>query len=79
MIRDISIGKKCHNTFPDVDVKGLNDKFVNIKVLTPNSNDIYFVSLEKPFSVRCVNQLEILECLPSVKSKAVGSDVLIAA
>ena len=79
VIRDIGIGQKCHNTSPDVDVKGLNDKFVKINVPTPDSNiynDLCFVPLENPFSFRCVKQLEALECLSSPKSNANGSDDL---
>ena len=74
-IRDIGIGLKCHNT-PDVDVNGLNHKFVNINVPTYDSNiynDLCFVPVENPFSFRCVNQLEVLESSSSVKSNAVGS------
>ena len=76
IIRDIGVGVKCHNT-PDVDVNGLNHKFVNINAPTPESNiynDLCFVPLENHFSFRCVNQLEVLESLSSVKSNAVGSD-----
>ena len=72
VIRDIGNGVKCHNT-PDVDINGLNHKFININIPTP---DLFFVPLENPFSFRCVNQLEVLECLSSVKSNAVGSDDL---
>ena len=32
-MRDIGNGQIFHNTSPDVDVNGLNDKFVNINVL----------------------------------------------
>ena len=79
VIRDIGILQKFHNTSPDVDVNGLNDKFVNIIVPTLDGNiynDLCFVPLENRVNFGCVNQLEVLECLSSVKSNAVDSDEL---
>ena len=78
-MRDIRIGQKCHNTFPDVDVNALNDKFININVSNPDSSiydDFCFVPLGNPFSFQCVYQLEVLKCLSSVRLNTIGVDDL---
>lgn len=83
VIKSIGIGQKTSNVVADVNADLLNKQFigdnsdVNSTDICTNFYSSYCnVSVENRFTFRCVNHIEILNGVRSIKSNAIGLDEL---
>lgn len=70
-VAKLTLGELISSICPHADeMNDLNGKFIDIDVLSPNSNSYYdlcYVPVENPLSFRCVDQFEALKSFSSAK------------